>query len=114
MRVVEERNESTLPEWDGMTCSPYHLCQKCQKTSLLFEVCLIDQEDRNVVDYGINAVADAAFELVFFLVIGQRGFAGRAGQDFQQVAVNHNALILSPVQDSRVKNRGTREAGIPI
>ncbi len=74
-------------------------------------MCFVDQQHGNVVLDRVNTVAGAAFKLVFFLVIGQRRFAGGTGQDFQQIAVNHNERILPPLVLSGVE---IEELGIAI
>lgn len=60
---------------------------------------LINEKDRNIVANGINAVASSTFKLVLILIVGKRSLADRAGKNFQQVAVNHNEHILTPVED---------------
>jgi len=53
-------------------------------------------------------MASAALELVFVFVVGQWRFAGGTGQDFQQIAVDHNNDILAPVFFSGLGNRAAR------
>ena len=67
----------------------------CQKLWLLFDAGFVDQKHRDVIPNRIDTVAGAAFELILVLVVGKWSLAGRAGEDFQQVAANHNVVILT-------------------
>ncbi len=67
------------------------------KISLVFLDSFVNQQHGNIVLHGIHPAAGAAFELILILVVGKRSFADWTGEDLQQVAANHNEVILPPV-----------------
>ncbi len=63
---------------------------------LFFDVRFIDQKDRDVILHGIYTAALRALELVLLFVVGERRFAGRTGENFEQISADH-AHILPPL-----------------
>jgi hypothetical protein len=55
----------------------------------------VNQENWNVVADGIYATARSAFQLVLLFVISERSFADWAGEDLEQIAVDHNGQYFS-------------------
>jgi hypothetical protein len=53
----------------------------------------VNQENWNVVADGIYAMACSAFQLVLLFVIGERSFADWAGEDLEQIAIDHDAVF---------------------
>ena len=68
------------------------LCQK--RRSLSFYNRFIDQQNRNSVANRVHAVAVPALEDVAVLVVRQGSFTGGAGEHGNEIAVQHNDVIL--------------------
>ena len=70
------------------------LCQK--RRSLSFYNRFIDQKNRNPVANRVHAVTVPALEDVAVLVVRQGSFTGGAGEHVDEIAIQHNEVILYP------------------
>jgi hypothetical protein len=53
---------------------------------------LVDQHDRNVIFYGVDAMALLALEGLGGLTIFEPLLAGGADQDFEQILIDHDVV----------------------
>lgn len=65
-----------------------------ETTQLSFYNRFVDQQDRNSVADRVHAMAVPALEDVAILVVRQGSFTGRAGEHVDEIAIQHNAVIL--------------------
>jgi hypothetical protein len=70
------------------------VCQK--RRSLSFYDGFLNQENRDSVADRVYAMAVAALQDVPLLVVGQRSLTGGASQNVDEIAIQHNAVILYP------------------
>ena len=70
------------------------LCQK--RRSLSFYNRFIDQQNRNSVANRVCAMALPALEDIAVLVVCQRTLTGGASEHVNEIAVQHNDVILYP------------------
>lgn len=67
-----------------------------EATRLSFYNRFIDQQNRNPIANRVHAMAIPALEDVAILVVGQGSLTGRAGQHIDEIAIQHNEVILYP------------------
>lgn len=60
--------------------NPY---QKYPMASLIFDDCLIDQEDRDIVANRVHTMTDAALQRVLLFIVCERLFADGTSENFE-------------------------------
>lgn len=97
---ANRRNESRKqkvdePKWENLL----PMSRKVTHLALgLFDYGLVLEEDRDAVADGVNAMAFSTLQHCAFFIKGQRCLTFRTGKDGEQVAVDHNPVILRRFQ----------------